>query len=159
MRTSLLNLLAEGTLDNYRYLQEKIQIISEHVESAKKQAEEIAKSEIYHFSLDHLSVQQHYAMEKELEGFTALALTQEAQVLFEYILSWYRDLELILLGADKIYLSNPDYQSSLEQAVQSGEYKPIYQVLQMIESAYLALQRSTPLALCLENLFLKLDRI
>jgi DNA polymerase-3 subunit delta' len=158
-RSSLLHLLTQGVLADYRSLQQGIQTISEQVESAKKQTEEIAKGELYKFSADHLSIQQQHALEKELEGLIAVALTQEAQVLFECILSWYRDLQLILLGGSPAHLSHPDFQSELEQAVQRGEFKPLDQVYQAVEQAHLALQRSTPLTLCLENLFLKLDRV
>lgn len=159
MRTALIRLLAQGLFADYRALQEGIQSISEQVEIAKKQAEESAKEELYKMSSDHLSAQQQHALEKELEGLTALALTQEAQVLFDSILTWYRDLEILLLGGPADQLSNSDFRIELEQAVQRGEFKPLNQVYQAIEKAYLSLQRSTPLALCLENLFLKLDRI
>jgi DNA polymerase-3 subunit delta' len=159
VRTALLSLLAQGLFTDYRALQEGIQTISEQVEIAKKQAEESAKEELYKMSSEHLSAQQQHALEKEMEGLTALALTQEAQVLFDTLLAWYRDLELLLLGGPANQLSNSDFSSELEQAVQRGEFKPLEKVYQAIENAYLSLQRSTPLALCLENLFLKLDRI
>ena len=86
-------------------------------------------------------------------------MSQEARALFEYILSWYRDLQLILLGGPSSHLANPDFHFELEQAVQRGDFKPLDQVYQMVENAYVALQRSTSLSLCLETLFLKLDRI
>lgn len=159
IRTTLFNLLAQRPFIDYRSFQESIQMISEQIELSKKQAEESSKEEVCQISMDLLSAQQKHIIEKELEGLIAIALMQEAQILFEYILSWYRDLQLILLGGSSSYLFNPDFQSDLEQAVQRGEFKPIDQVFQAVEDAYLALQRSTPLALCLENLFLKLDRI
>lgn len=158
-RTALYHLLAQGPFVDYRSFQKSIQAISEQVEIAKKQAEEVAKEELYKVAMDYLSAQQQHALEKELEGLTALALTQEAQAILEHILSWYRDLQLILLGGPSSYLANPDCELELEQAVQRGDFKPLDQVYQAIEHAYLALQRSTPLSLCLENLFLKLDRI
>lgn len=159
IRTSLLQLLAQGPFVDYRSLQTAVQSVSEQVEIVKKQAEEIAKEELYKISADQLSSHQQHALEKELEGLTALALTQEAQALFEYILSWYRDLQLILLGGTVSHLTNSDFKVELEQAVQRGEFKPLDQVYQAVEHAYLSLQRSTSLTLCLENLFLKLDRV
>jgi DNA polymerase III subunit delta' len=158
-RTSLLNLLAHGLFANYRSLQAGIQAVTEQVENAKKQAEEAAKEELYIFSADQLSVQQQHALEKEVEGLTALAMAQEAEALFEVILFWYRDLQLILLGGPSSYLANPDYRAELEQAVQRGEAKSLDQVYRAVENAHLALQRSTSLSLCLETLCLKLDRI
>lgn len=158
-RVSLLNLFAQGIFVDYRTFQASIQSISEQVEMTKKHAEEAAKEEINKFSHDGLSPLQQQALEKELEGFTALALSQEAQALFEYVLSWYRDLQLIVLGGDVSYLSNPDFKLELEQAVQRGDFKSLDQVYQAVENAYLSFQRSTSLSLCLETLFLKLDRI
>lgn len=158
-RSALLHLIAQGLFFDYRHLQEGIQTINEQVEVAKKQAEESAKEVLQKISFEHLSAQQKHALEKEMEGLTVLALTQKVHVLFDSILSWYRDLELLLLGGPVDQLCNPDFRTELEQAVQRGEFKPLDQVHKAIESAYLSLQRSTPLAICLENLFLKLDRI
>lgn len=159
LRSSLLHLLACGLLPDYRALQGGIKSLSEQVELAKKQAEEAAKHELQTLAGYQLSPQQQHALEKEMEGMTALALTQEAQVLFETIASWYRDLQLILLGGDLGLLVNPEFFPQLEQAVQRGEFKPLDQVYEAIEATYLSLQRSTSLTLCMENLFLKLDRI
>lgn len=158
-RSYLLNLLAHGPLSHYRLLQEAVQVLAEQIEAAKKQVEEAAKEEIFKGYADQLSAVQQQALEKELEGFTSLALTQEAQALFEMVLSWYRDIHLLLLGGPSHLLLNPDFQPHLEQAVQRGDFKSLEQVYQAVEEAHLALQRSTPLSLCLENLFLKLDRV
>lgn len=158
-RTLLLNFLMQGPLTSLRALQEVTHILSEQVEIAKKKAEETAKEEFLKAYADQLTAQQQNALEKELEGLTAVALTQEAQLIFENILTWYRDLHLLLLGGQPNLLVNSDYQLELEQAVQRGDFKPLDQVYQAVEEAYLALQRSTSLALCLESLFLKLDRV
>lgn len=158
-RIILLKLLAQGLFLDYRSLQKGIESMSEQVEQTKKQAEEQAKEELHKFSSTHISPQQQHALEKEMEGLTALTLTREAQTIFDIIISWYRDLQVLLLGGNVKLLSNPDFKEELEQAVQRGEFKPLDLVYQVIEEAYLSLQRSTPLSLCLENLFLKLDRI
>lgn len=159
IRTLLLNMLAQRPFDHYRALQEGVQVLSEQIDTAKKHAEEAAKEELYKAYTDQLPAQQQHAFEKELEGLIALALAQEAQALFDHILSWYRDVHLLLLGGHPAHLVNPDFQIEIEQAVQRGDFKPLVQVYQAVEEAYLALQRSTPLPLCLENLFLKLDRV
>ena len=155
----LIKLLSQASLGHYRDLQEGIQLLSEKADIAKKQAEEEAKDELFKFYGNQLSIQQQHGLEKELEGFAALALNQEAQALFEHILSWYRDMHVLLLGGSSTHLMNPDFQPELEQAVQRGDFKPLAQVYRFIEEAYLALQRSTSLSHCLENLFLKLDRV
>lgn len=160
IRNDLFHLLAHSPLENYRSLQESVQGLSEQIDLAKKLIEETAKKELNKVYVDQqLSAQQHHALEKELEGLTALAQAQEAQALFEMILFWYRDIHLLLLGGHPNNLMNPDFQPHLEQVIQRGEFKPLNQVYQFVEEAYLALQRSTPLTLCLENLFLKLDLV
>lgn len=158
-RNYLLNLLAQGPLGNYRAMQEAVHVLNEQIDAVKKQVEEAAKEELYKVQADQLSSQQQHALEKELEGVVALAVTQEALALFEVVLSWYRDIHLLWLGGHSTHLVNPDFQPALEQAVQRGDFKPLDQVHQAVEEAYLSLQRSTPLPLCLENLFLKLDRV
>lgn len=158
-RTEILNLLAKGRLGNYKVLRESILALVEKVEAAKKQAEDHAKEELCQSQGENLSALQKSAIEKELEGMTALALAQEAQAIFELILSWTRDLHVLLLGGRPADLVNPDYLMDLEQAVQRGEVQPLDQVYKAVEEAYLTLQRSTPLSLCLETLLLKLDRI
>lgn len=159
VRLALLQLFAQGLFLDYRQLQSGVQSVVEHVEKAKKQAEELAKEELHHTPSDYLTSHQQHALEKELEGLTALALTQEAHILFETVASWYRDLELLLLGGSPKLLSNPEFEAELEQAVQRGEYHSLDQVYQAIEKAHFSLQRSTSLALCMENLFLTLGRI
>ena len=66
---------------------------------------------------------------------------------------------MLLLGGPAAHLTNPDYEEPLEQAVQRGEFMPLDQVRQFVEEAYLALQRSTSLTICLETLLLKLGRV
>lgn len=158
-RSYLLKLLAQGGFQDYKALQEGVQFLSEQVEAAKKHVEEAAKGELSKLYKDQLSLQQQHALEKELEGVVALVLTQEARFLFEHLLSWYRDMHLLLVGGDVSFLFNPDFQEEIEQAVQRGAVKPLEQVYQAVEDAYLSLQRSTSLSLCLENLLLKLDHI
>lgn len=158
-RSRVLNLLAQKPFQDYRALQEEIHVLSEQVEIVRKQVEESAKDEFHRLYADQLSHQYHQGLEKELEGLTALTLAQEAQALFEYILSWYRDIHLLLLGGSPSLLMNPDFHSDMTQALQRGEFKPFEQVYQAVEETYLSLQRSTSLSICLENLFLKIDRI
>lgn len=155
-RAYILQLLAKGPLGNYRLLQEAVNVLAERIETVKKQAEVSAKEELYKMPMDQLSAPQQHAIEKELEGLVSLALTQEAQAVFEYILSWYRDVELLLVGGQPQQLTNEDFYPELEQAIQRGEIKPLHTVYKAVEEANLALQRSTSFALCLENLLLKL---
>ncbi len=159
LRIALLDLFAKGKFYDFRALQKGIQSLTEKIESTKKQAEEASRDELKKMTQDSLSAVQQHAFEKEIEGLTALAFVQEARSLFETIADWYRDLQFLLLGGSPDRLTHPEFETELVQAVQRGEVKPLDQVYQAIENAYLSLQRSTSLPLVLENLFLTLDRI
>ena len=156
IRRQLLDVLAHGSLGNYRALKESVQALSAQVEANKTRAEEAAKSQLCQMAAEQLTAAQRASLEKELEGVVTLVLVQEAQALFEMILSWYRDLQVLRLGGSFSHLENPDYVELLEQAVQRGEFIPLDQVQRHIEEASLALQRSTSLSICLETLLLKL---
>lgn len=158
IRLSILKLLRKKPLWNYRIFREEIQTISEQMEVAKKPGEENAKETEKNYR-EQLTAQERIFFEKEWEGKLALSLAQEAQMAFEVILSWYRDLQVLLLGGPASLLTNFDFQEDLEQAVQRGEFKPLDQVYKAVQEAYLSLQRSTPFSLSLETLLLKLDRV
>lgn len=157
IRRQLLDVFAQGSLGNYRALKESVQALGEQIEANKNHAEEAAKGELSQMVAEQLTAVQRTALEKELEGVVALILVQEAHALFEWILSWYRDVQILKLGGSVSHLENPDYIEALEQAVQRGAFLPLDQVQKYIEEASLALQRSTSLAICLESLFLKLS--
>ena len=159
VRSQILKILAQPPLGNYRLLQEKLRCIVEQVERAKTEAEQEAKKGLDEIPSDSFSSQQKTAIEKELEGLSSLVAFQEAQSVFGYILSWYRDLELLVLDCSRSKLLNPDFAGELEEAVKRGDLYSLDKVYQAIEEASLSLQRSTSFSLCLENLFLKLGRV
>lgn len=158
-RLHLLDTLSNLPLSNYKALGVVVERIVEEVESSRKQAEEAAKEELLRTSGDYLSATQQHSLEKEIEGFSTLAFVQDAQALFNQLLAWHRDLHLLQLTRNKSYLINVDYAEQLEQVVQRGSIVSIEKVQKAIDEAQLALQRSTSLNICLENLFLKLGWI
>lgn len=151
LRLQLLDLLARSPLGNYRQLKEGVQEINAQIEAAKKQAEEAIE-----LQTDQMTASQRNALEKELEGFVATAQAQEATSLFETLLSWFRDLQVLFLGGSRDHLTNPDYFEDLEQIVQRGKFNGLGEIQQAVDEAYLSLKRSTSLTVCLETLFLKL---
>jgi DNA polymerase-3 subunit delta' len=155
-RTALLNALASLPLPGYKPLKELAAAIAGQIEVSKKQAEEEAKGSL---NGDTLSAAQQQSLEKEIEGLSSLMMMREAKALFSQILSWYRDLHLLLIAPHSPYLMNADYRERLEQIVQNGHLVPFSFVQKAIVEAELALQRSTSLSLCLENLFIKLHLI
>ena len=157
-RELILKFLSHGPVGNHRTLQEITQKLQSQVEKIKAEAEEFAKKELYLLPADQLSSHQQEAIEKELAGLATMTQMQEVQSLLEHVLSWYRDLNYLLVGGTH-QLVNKDFREKLEQAVQIGDYHPLDRVQQAVSEAYASLQRSTGLALCLETLFLKLGRV
>ena len=155
--TDLQRLLLQGPIRNYRSFQEQVKILSGKIEEVKKQAEEAARRELGKMEGEQqLSVHQQRALEKEMEASASLVLFREAKRVFEGILSWYRDMQWLYYGGDPTGLIHSDCHAQLEQAVQRGELQPLEQVWKWVDEALVAIQQSTPLALCVENLFLKL---
>ena len=75
---------------------------------------------------------------------------------FHMILCWYRDMHLLNVNGDRKLLFHVDFRDEIEQSLQRGEMLPLETVQQAVAQAQLALERSTSVANCLENLFLKL---
>lgn len=141
----------------YKELTAAASLLTEHIESKKKQAEQNAKEMLYHIPSDNMTSQMQHALEKELEGIVSMTQVEAAHDLFETVLSWYRDLHLLSVNADKQYLINVDYVDQLEEVFQRDKLLSLEQVQKIIEEARLALQRSMSLQVCLETLFLKLN--
>lgn len=155
-RTMLYAALSRGRVENYKALSQIVKGLVEEIEKNQELVQEEIRQEQEKMTSDKLTAQQKGALEKELDGLTAVALVQETTALFEYLMSWYRDLHLILLGGDRKYLINPDYEEFLVNMVQFGDILSLEQVQKVVAEAQLALQRSVSLTICLENLFLKL---
>lgn len=158
-REMVLEILAKGKFSQYKQLTESLEAICEKVELAKKQIEEEVRKELYKGSIEDLPTAQKESLQKEIEGAISMRLHHEAQTLFEVILGWYRDMELLFVKGNRNYLMHRDFEEEMEQALQRGEMYPLEDVLQAIADANLSLERSTGLNLVLENLFLKLDFI
>lgn len=156
-REVIFKVLSKGRLENYQDLIRLVNHLSDSIENTKKQAEALAKEEFCKVPMENFSAQQQHLIEKELEGAVAISQTQSIYALFDLILSWYRDLHLLLLRVDPAYLFNPDYTSNLEQVVQYGNLISLEKIQKMIDEARLSVQKSVSLPICLENLFLKLN--
>jgi DNA polymerase-3 subunit delta' len=153
LRHLVLNLLITGKFRTYKKLTEAVLALTEQVEKLKKQSSHKEDK------IENLSSFQQNALEKELEGFSAINQMQSIHVILDVILSWYRDLHLLLVGGKSVYLINQDYHLEIEQALQKGFVLSLEEVQKNIAETQLALQRSTSLQVCLENLFLKLNLV
>lgn len=157
LRQRVLDLLTKGKLSTYGQVMENAKEISAIVEQAQKETEGALRTSYSAFYPDGMTSAQQNAVEKEIDGAIALYLAREAHTIFDIILSWYRDMHLLQVNGNSAFLIHPDFRDSIEQASQRGEVLSIESVQQAIAQARLALERSTPLINCLENLLLKLS--
>lgn len=152
----ILNLLANGRMATYSQLIDAVAEISQKIEEMQSQLEESLRAEATQFYPDGLTSVQQQSIEKEVTGAVAMRMLEQAGLIFDTILSWYRDLNLIKVNGNNEYLLNPHRKEELNQAFQRGEILPIEAVQKSLAQAKLSLARSTPIANCLENLFLQL---
>lgn len=98
---------------------------------------------------------QTEAIDKESEGIAAMECAGIMKRLLEVVVYWYRDLELLKSVGDEDRLLHKGDVAILRQQ------NPIElnDVVEHVNDAQLAYQRSTSVSLCLENLFLKLGKI
>lgn len=159
LRTSILSLLSRGRMSTYTQVMEAAQSISSSMEEQQKKTEEAVRAEQQTFYPDGLTSIQQQTIDKEIDGILALELAQEADRVFDLILSWYRDMHLLYVRGNPAYTCHLDFQEQNKQAFQKGEIMPLESVQAAISHARLTLARSTPLNNCLENLFLHLNMI
>lgn len=156
LREDVLELLKEGRFSNYESLLAYAKKIAESIEEKVKGVEEAAKEQLLKGYCDKLTASQRESFEKEVEGIASLRTTQEASFFFEMVLCWYRDLHLLQNQGDSSLLFNKDRLPLLQQALPRIQLLPLEVIMQAIQTAKLALARSTALPLCLENFFLRL---
>lgn len=155
LRALVLSFLSKGDFKIYSRMVEAVKDIAEHVEQAQKTREQELREEMAKVYPEGLTSLQKQALEREVEGILAIELLQHANAVFDCILSWYRDLQLLKVNGNLSYLFNPDYLPSLQKSFERGEFRDIHSLVTAIDYARLALARSTPLENCLEYLFLK----
>lgn len=159
VRARMLHVLAEGKFLHYKDLSAVASEIAEQVEAGKKEIEAEIRNGLMKGTGDDLSAAQKQSIEKEVEGAITMYGMQEAYTLFEGILTWYRDVLLVHLKGNLDYLHHRDFADAVYDSAKKGAPLPIEEVQKMIADARLALERSTSLQICLENLFLKLNLI
>ena len=157
IREMVLNILSKGKMGTYNELSQAAENIAGKVDELKKKVEENARQERVNVPQEYLTAVQVQGIEKELEGAVSMRMMHDAQALFDVILAWYRDLQLLCLNGKRSMLINRDFEQQMEQSLQRGEHLPLEAVQKAISQARLSLERSTGLNLCLETLFLQLN--
>lgn len=159
LREQILKILAKGKMSTYSELIKVVAEISEGIEQGKQQIEEIIRTSMTQAYPDGVNSAQQHAIDKEVDGAVAMRLARDAHAILDLILTWYRDMHLLLVGGNSAYLLHRDFKEEIDQSLQRGAILPMATVQKAIAQAQLALARSTPLSFCLENLFLQLGYI
>lgn len=157
IRQKILMTLSRGNVSTYQELSKLASEIADQIDESKKQEEELVRSELLKGTFADLTASQQQNLEKEIEGAVAMRQAIHAQALFENILSWYRDMNLLHANGNRAYLINRDFEEEIEQALQQGGLLSIEEAQKAASDATLSLERSTPLNIVLERLFLQLN--
>ncbi|MGZ3733146.1 MAG: DNA polymerase III subunit [Parachlamydiaceae bacterium] len=154
----LVEMLSAGKFSGYTQLLEKAKEIATFIEKTIKHIESTSKEELLKGYCDKLTAHQRENVEKEVEGIAVMQQMSEVNVLFDVLLTWYRDLHLLRNGGDPQYLYHIDAVEILQSIASSAAKIPsLEELLEAIKTTKLSLARSTSLSISLENLFLRLN--
>lgn len=156
LRKRVLDLLNRYPSPHYAEIYSFVTYFSKSVEEWKKEKEvEVRKSLMKEDS--SLTAVQKDQIEKEVEGKVAIYMQREAQILFEIVAYWYRDLHLIYCRGNGSYLIHSDAKEQLDQRLQRGSIPSLERIEKILGKLQLLLDRSTSLVTCAESLFLQLE--
>ena len=105
---------------------------------------------------EELSALQKQAHLKEVQGAIASRYFEEVFLLFEVILLWFRDLHAYQVGESVSLTHDPHL---IQKRLEKAHVPPLESVITHIDQAKLHIERATPLASALQNLFLKLQAL
>lgn len=154
LQQKLAALLSAGHFATYGKLLETVKQIADQIEQTKQQVEKELKGAS---NTENLTAAQRESVEKEIEGLVSLQANRESTNLLNLILGWYRDQELLSVNGNPAFLFHRDYQHHLEQSIQRNNVLSIEYVQKAVSDAKRSLERSSPIGIVLENLFLKLN--
>lgn len=156
LRKIILDILSKEDITGYKQLSDAAATVAAQVDEQKKEVEGEVRKALMRGVGDDLTAVQKQGLEKEIEGAVSMHATQEAYALFDIILSWYRDKQLIQVNGNTDYMVHRDYRESC-QRISNKKEQSLESVQKAIQEARLGVERSTTLQICLENLFLKLN--
>jgi DNA polymerase III subunit delta' len=139
----------------YKQLSQSVKSIAEKMEQRQLEAEKLVRAQSEKIPKESMTATLRDAIEKEVDGAGALQQAREADVVFDTIQGWHRDLHLLSVNGNREYLSHPDYIDDLSNRYEQGNLKSMEEVEKAIKEAKTSLARSTGFGNCLETLLLK----
>lgn len=156
-RDLVLGALARGRFATYKELSQVVEELHDAFDKMKEELSLGCTTEIAPRGFDELNAVQREAVQKEIDGAVTLHVREEVDALFEALMAWYRDLELLRCGGDRDLLIHSDREGALVHALQSGWHRSLACVQKAVADARISIARSSPIRSTLESLFLKLD--
>jgi len=156
LRILLLNALSEGKFKSYPFLLSRVSEICKMIESSQELLGESTRESLEAPYLEGINSAQQQAIDKEIDGAMSMHQMQQAQLVFNTILSWYRDMHLLHVKGSQDLLLNTDYTKKIIDAMSRGEMRSLETVQSIMQKVRLTLERSSPLSSSMENLFLQL---
>lgn len=157
VRTLLIDLLSgQGTLTYTSMDQIATKICRHYTAKGEREERQVKETLLLNEKSEALSPLQKQAAEREAEAAATLTVQRGFTSLLERLLFWYRDLHLLKSGAGKAYLFYRERREQLAAQLQRGTPLPLEVVQSHVSEVLLALERSTPLEICLELLLLRL---
>lgn len=158
-RTQLLKILSQGVIQDYTQLSLYSQQLAKEIEAEAENESVVLREVLMKGFLDKPSAVQQQAIEKEIEGIVAMQERNSVNSIFEIILSWFRDLELLAVSNATNDVFNQEFILELINARQKGATCTLEKAFKAIQETRISLDRSTNLSICLENLFLKINML
>lgn len=147
--------LKASRLGTYKQLTAHTDKMGSLFDAFKKERVKVLREQMLSAFTSKATMVQTEAVDKEAEGIAAMECSGMMKRLMETVIYWYRDLELLKSVGDVELLRHKQDVQLLNQQTPLQ----LNDVVDYVNDAQLAYQRSTSLTLCLENLFLKLGKI
>lgn len=157
--SALLEILKTTAFPTYKAFQQAVKGVADSMEKYRKEMEEAAREEFTSQIHGEMTAALKQACEKQSEGAASMAFQAKADVLFEDVMAWYRDLHLLKEQGNPELLFYSKNCEDLSRTLQSKPLPSMDNVIQAVSEAKLALERSLPIASALEGLFLKLNKV
>ena len=157
LRKELIQFLIQKRYHSFTDLKAFTQIMGEKLEAMNKEQEEVLRDLIKSQFMATLTPLQKENSEKQVAGMVSREAHTKVHSLFTAIISYFRDMHLLLYRGDSALLYHGDFREDIEQAVQRGEIRPLEDIQKILERAALSFERFTSFSQVLETLFLELQ--
>ncbi len=152
-RRILALLAAGGGTPGYAEIKRIAEEVGKEIEEERERVVKEARERLLANAKEQLTAVQVGEIEKEIEGMGSAYLRDQMKRIIVAILHWYRDLLLIKCDGDRHLLLLQGHKPQLEK-LSTQRVRPLEELQKLTDHTLTAIDRSTPVPLCLENLLL-----